>query len=286
MAKIGLIQVDNQMSGEIRDRQDALIALATNCLEEGADLVFFPEMFQYVKCRRIAQEKERLMETAQAWRERCAELARRYHAYVVPWDYYVGEDGNVRNSSYILDRNGDLVGRYCKCNLTSNEIKRGLVHGTELPVFDLDIGKVGILICFDNYFPEVAATLGNRGAELILYPLYGDTLKPQWELKLRARAIDRSLYMASCQLDPYWDIAYTGMVDPEGNVIAKLDAVNTYRVVEIDMGKTVWANTWANPPYGENLREYLHKCRNYKAYTALAEEGTPPLEWDEIFYRE
>lgn len=286
MAKIGLIQVDNQMSGVIRDRQDALVALGTKCLEEGADLIFFPEAFQYVHDREIVQDQKRLIEVSTAWQERCAALAKHYHAYVVPWDYYVGEDGKVYNSSYILDRDGNFVGRYCKCNLTSNEMNRGLAHGYEIPTFDLDIGRVGMMICFDNYYPEVATALGNRGAELILYPLYGDTLKPQWAMKLRTRAIDHSLYVASCQLKTEWDTAYTGMVDPEGAVIAKLDAVNTYRVVEIDMGRAVWANTSANKPFGENLRAYLHKCRNYQAYTALAEEGTIPLEWDEIFYRE
>ena len=286
MAKIGLIQVNNRMGGTIEQRQNALLELAVHCLEEGADLVFFPEAFQYVREKTITQEPERLAELAAEWQARCAALAKQYHAYVVPWDYYVAPDGRIFNSSYILDRNGNFVGRYCKCNITSNEMKKGLSQGQEIPVFDLDIGRVGMMICFDNYFPEVAAALGNQGAELILYPLYGDTLKPQWEMKLRTRAIDHSLYVASCQLDPKWDVAYTGMVDPEGNVVAKLDAVNTYRVVEIEMGKTVWANTWANNPYGENLRQYLHKCRNHKAFTALGQKGTKPWEWDEIFYKE
>ena len=228
-------------------------------------------------------DTQRLIGIADEWQERCAELARKYHAYVVPWDYYVGEDGRVRNSSYILDRDGNFIGRYCKCNLTASEQKKGLVHGTEYAVFDLDIGRVGIIICFDNYFPEAAASLGNSGAQLILYPLYGDTLKPQWEMKLRTRAIDHSLYMASCQLDPFWDIAYTGIVDPEGNVIEKLDSANSYRVVEIEMGKTVRTNTSATPFCSEDLREYLHKCRNYRSYGSLASEGTMPKEWNEIF---
>ena len=283
MAKIGLIQVDNKMVCDIEKRQNSLIELGTKCLEEGADLVFFPEAFQYVGNRQVVREPDRMKEIAEEWKERCAALARIYHAYVVPWDYYVGEDGRVRNSSYILDREGEFVGRYCKCNLTASELKRGLVQGTDYPVFDLDIGRVGIIICFDNYFPEAAAALGNRGAQLILYPLYGDTLKPQWEMKLRTRAIDHSLYMASCQLDPFWDIAYTGMVDPEGNVISKLESANSYRVVDIEMGREVRTNTSLTPSCSEDLREYLHKCRNYRSYTALATEGTTPKAWEEIF---
>lgn len=287
MAKIGLVQVDNKMEGSIAARQDALIELATACFEDGADLVFFPEAFQYVKARReienFYEQKELIAEIADAWRERCAALARKYHAYVVPWDYCV-DDAGVHNCSYILDREGNEVGSYYKCNLTSNEHKNGIVPGMSYPVFDLDIGRVGIMICFDNYFPEVAATLGAKGAELVLYPLYGDTLRPQWEMKLRTRAIDHGMHVASCQLDPYWDVAYTGMVDPEGEVIAKLDAINTHRVVEIEMGKIVRSNTSANPKCGENLRAYLHKSRNYASYKELATEGTKPLEWSEIFY--
>ena len=45
-------------------------------------------------------------------------------------------------------------------------------------MFDLDVGRIGIMICFDNYFPESARILGLRGAQLILYPFYGDTMKP------------------------------------------------------------------------------------------------------------
>ena len=289
MARIGLIQVDNKMEGDISARQDALIELATACLEEGADLVFFPEAFQYVKVRRQIDDFYNkhgvITEIGDAWKARCAELARKYHAYVVPWDYRV-DGGKLYNCSYILDREGKEVGSYYKCNLTSNEIKDGISHGMEYPVFDLDFGKVGIIICFDNYFPESVASLGNKGAELVLYPLYGDTLKPQWEMKLRTRAIDHSLYMASCQLSPQWDIAYTAMVDPEGEVIEKLDAINTHCVVEIEMGKVVRTNTSACPKCGENLRQYLHKCRNYASFTSLASEGTRPWDYEDIFYKD
>jgi hypothetical protein len=89
--------------------------------------------------------------------------------------------------------------------------------------------------------------------------------------------------MASCQLDPFWDVAYTGMVDPEGNVIAKLESANSYCVVDIEMGREVRTNTSAIPGCSEDLRQYLHKCRNYSSYTSLTTQGTDPEEWEEIF---
>lgn len=284
MAKIGLIQVDNKMSADVKDRQDAIISLAEKCLEEGADLVFFPEAFQYAMINR--DDKKLLAEKYSAeWQKRCSSLACRFGAYVVPWDYYTDSDGKTYNTSYILDRNGELVGRYKKCNLTYGEISTGLTNGNEFPVFDLDIGKVGIMICFDNYFPEVAAALGNNGAHLVLYPLYGDTLDPQWELKLRTRAADHSFFVAPCQIDSWRKISFTGMVDPEGNVIERLSEDNTYSVVEVDLGKEVYTHTGGDANgIGENLREYLHKCRNHSAFIHLSEEGTKPLSWEEIYH--
>lgn len=284
MAKIGLIQVDGKTVNDIKTRQDKLLELAARCFDNGADLVFFPEAFQYDGNRDILHSHQKLNETADEWKSRCSALAKKYHSYLVPWDYTVKGD-KIYNSSYILDRDGNEIGRYHKCNLTSSEMNNGLSIGMEYPVFDLDIGKVGIMICFDNYFPESAASLANNGAELILYPLYGDTLKPQWELKLRTRAADHSLYVASCQNQAYFDRAYTGIADPEGNIIAKLDEINSFSVVDIEVGKAVKSDTYANHPHGENLRQYLHRCRNYKAYSSLITEGTKPKEWNEIFYK-
>lgn len=282
MAKIGLIQVECGISPDVEVRQQALLALARKCLDEGADLVFFPECYQYAAAR--DKTPARLSELyAAEWKRTCSELAREYHAYVVPWEYYTDCDGKVYNTSYILDRDGREVGRYRKCNLTYAELQSGLSCGKDIPVFDLDIGKVGIMICFDNYFPEVAATLGNKGAQLILYPLYGDTLKPQWELKLKVRAIDHSLYVASSQIGRP-GIAFTGLVDPEGDLVKKLES-GEHCVLDVDMGRVVHTNTAADRnSKGEDLREYLHKCRNPEAFGELASVGTAPLDWSDIYF--
>lgn len=209
-------------------------------------------------------------------------MAREYHAYLVPWEYELTEKG-VYNSSYILDRNGNEVGRYRKVNLTYGERKRGILPGEDFPVFDLDIGRIGIMICFDNYFPESARILGNRGAELVLYPLYGDTLNPQWELKLRARACDNSMYIASCQIDNVTKVAYSGLISPSGDVIARLDSYPSYMVVEADLGRKVYTNTDNKDGQRELIREYLKKCRMPQCYGGILEESAGILPWNMIF---
>ncbi len=285
MAKIGLIQVEIIEGQGIEERHEMLYNLAEATLKEGADLVFMPEAFQYLSCREIIKSPELLDKVAIAWKKRMSDLAKKYHAYVVPWEYYHNpENGRIYNCSYILDREGVEIGRYCKCNLTQNELEiKKLANGMEYPVFDLDIGRVAIMICFDNYFPEVAAAYGCQDVDLLLYPLYGDTLKPQWEHKMRARAIDHSMYVASCQLDNKYDIAYTGLVDKYGEVVAKLDKPQSYKVVEVDLKHRVHTHTTGRQEYKEDIHDYLHRCRNYKSYNAVAKLGTPVKEWEEIF---
>lgn len=281
--KIGLIQVDQRTEDGYEQRLDILESMARACYEEGAELVFFPEAYQHVPDRGIRTRHDELVEKYQAWKARCAALAREYHAYIVPWDYEPREDRRVYNSSYILDREGREVGRYHKVNLTRGEINAGIVPGEDCPVFDLDFGRVGIMICFDNYFPEVARIMGNRGAELLLYPLYGDTLNPQWELKMRARAVDNTMYVASCQIDNVTNVAYTGLVSPMGDVLCRLEGYPSHAVVEVDLGKKVFTNTMNIPGQRELIREYTKRLRNEKAFGGILEPAADQKDWDVVF---
>ncbi|MBQ9773672.1 MAG: carbon-nitrogen hydrolase family protein [Clostridia bacterium] len=279
--KIGLIQVKQERDENYAIRTQRLLDLAEECYRQGADLVFFPEAYQHETNRGIIFRHDELRALNAEWKARCAHLAKQYHAYLVPWDYEL-TDGKIYNASYILDRNGLEVGRYRKVHLTHGEQEKGIVNGTDFPVFELDFGKVGIMICFDNYFPESARILGNRGAELVLYPLYGDTLTPGWEIKMRARAIDNSMYVASCQISAR-PVAYTGLVSPDGTVLHRLDTAPSHLVVEVDMDREVVTQTTGMSEYRENIRAYLDRCHRPDAYAGLL-EMQPVKEWEEIFY--
>lgn len=281
--KIGLIQVDQTAEDLYEQRLDILEGMARKCYEDGAEIVFFPEAYQHVPDRGVITRPQEMAQKYKSWKRRCAALAREYHAYLVPWDYEPREAGGVYNSAYILDREGNEVGRYHKVNLTYSELKRGIVNGDDFPVFDLDFGRVGIMICFDNYFPESARILGNRGAELVLYPLYGDTLNPQWELKLRARACDNTMYIATCQIDNVTNVAYTGLVSPTGDVLHRLSGYPSYLVVEADLGKKIYTNTMNKEGQREQIREYLKKCRVPQAYGGILEASASLMDWPEIF---
>lgn len=286
-AKIGLMQVTADYDWTVEQCQQQMLHLAEECLKNGADLVFMPEGFQYKTADRTIKPYDLSRIYYDDYKKRCAELARKYNAYVVPWDYET-EGQEVYNTSYILDRSGRDIGRYRKVHPTYSELQKGISAGREFRVFELDFGTIGIMICFDNYYAESARILSLLGAELILYPLYGDTLKNQWEIKLRARAIDNTVYVAPCHIHSSpveAKVTYTGMVDPAGEVICKLEEENTFKVIEIEMGKKLITSTTGVKGKYEYIKQKLLKLRNIEAYGPLLEKVDTP-EWDKINFSE
>jgi predicted amidohydrolase len=102
----------------------------------------------------------------------------------------------IYNTAVLLDRQGDLVGKYHKTHPYWPEEPLGVTPGSELPVFQAEFGVIGIMICYDSWWPETARLLALKGAELLLFPNAG------YEEKiLPARAIDNALYVACSSLN-------------------------------------------------------------------------------------
>src|SRR6185503_8460410 len=77
------------------------------------------------------------------------------------------------NVAVLIGPDGKVVGKYRKVCLPDGEYDKGMSPGSDYPVFDTRLGKVGMMICYDGFFPEVARELSNRGAEIIAWPVWG-----------------------------------------------------------------------------------------------------------------
>lgn len=110
-----------------------------------------------------------------------------------------GEQTRFYNSAALIERDGTPLGRYRKTHLVEGMETDFFEAGDEFPVFDTSFGKVGIMICWDCVFPEVARMLAVNGAELILVPEAVEKgIEREWDLALAARAFDNVAYVASC----------------------------------------------------------------------------------------
>lgn len=98
-------------------------------------------------------------------------LAQKYDIYLMAGTILLpDENNNVYNIAYFYDRQGNLLGCQKKIHLYRTEVVWGLSRGEEINIFSTEIGKIGIAICMDNGYPEVARIMRIKGADIIIDP--------------------------------------------------------------------------------------------------------------------
>jgi len=127
------------------------------------------------------------------------EVARRLSVHAVLGTYERGpERGTVYNTAVLIGRSGDVIGAYRKTHLFCGEDRAGggwVTPGDEAVVVDTDLGKIGMIICFDGDYPELARIEAVLGAEVICRPSALLRSADIWELTNRARAYDNHVFV-------------------------------------------------------------------------------------------
>ncbi len=216
--------------------------------------------------------------------KRFGDVCKKYGMYAIA-NFTEHCDGTIFNTAVIIGRDGGIVGKYRKTHLCATE-KRcyGVEAGGELPVFDLDFGRIGIAICMDMYFPEVFRVLTLKGAEMIFWP--HQTYGPSEEtimITARARAIDYSCYLVGANfasMDYYAPYEkgheHTGratIINPDGMIIADTGHYpgTAYAKIDLDvprLGKDIAA---ARRVGIDRIREDLLHFRRPELYHEIVQ---------------
>jgi predicted amidohydrolase len=161
-----------------------------------------------------------------------SERAKKYHCYAIASLHE--KDGDLfYNTAVLIDREGRIAGKYRKVHLAMGESEAGLTPGNDYPVFQTDFGRIGILICWDDWFPEPARILRLKGAEILFFPLAGDGSAVHWDAVSRARALDNGLFFVSSGTVS----DASRIITPSGEVLGEARGNFSYVLKEVDLNQ-------------------------------------------------
>ncbi len=227
--KLALAQMS--IAGSSEENLQKSLSLIREAGERGADLICFPEIQltpffpQYEGLDVSAYVMEECDDAVQAICGACQEAK----IWASP-NFYLTCSGNNYDTSLLIDRSGQIVGRQkmvhiaqCPC-FYEQDYYTPSEEG--FAVFDTELGRIGIVVCFDRHYPESIRTQALRGADLILIPTANTSDEPselfQWEI--RVQAFQNSVFAAMCNRVGQEDaMLFSGeslVIGPDGELLA------------------------------------------------------------------
>jgi len=258
--RAALIQAQANMSKQ--DAVDKHIKMIADAAGQGAQVVGLQEIFHGPYF--CAEQDPKWYDTAEPEDgptvARMREVAREHGiVLIVPW-YEEEQPGVYYNSACVVERDGTIVGKYRKthipqvgpCFWEKFYFKPGNLG---YPVFDTSVGRIGLIICYDRHFPEVARELGIKGAEIVFNPsaTVESLSRYLWELEQPAHAVANGFWMAASNrvgveapLNPAKFYGSSYFCSPRGKIIAQAsDSEDEVLVADLDLDQIREVrNTW------------------------------------------
>jgi predicted amidohydrolase len=188
---------------------------------------------------------------------RYQELARSLGIWLIPGSLYECHDGRVYNTAPVIDPQGTVVARYRKI-FPFLPYEAGVAHGTEVTVFDVpDVGRFGLSICYDQWFPEVSRCLAWHGAEVILHPTMTTTTDRALELVLaQANAITNQCFFVDVNNAGALGNGRSIVVGPDGDVMHEAGEQTELIPITLDLDRVRHARTFGTKGLGQMLKSF------------------------------
>ncbi len=133
-------------------------------------------------------------------------------------------DEGSKNAAFVFNTKGKIVGQYYKIHCSPK-----YVPGSELPIFESDFGKFGVMICADRRWPETVRTLALKGARIIFNPTYGFRGSRN-ESMMRTRSYESEVYI--CFTHPFESLITGPSSEVEAHLVSNVDG---FLIHDIDL---------------------------------------------------
>lgn len=249
MTKIKLALCQMKVIDDKKANLDKANSMIEKSIEEKPDFIILPEMFNcpYSNDKFIEySEDEKTSPTLSL----ISSLADKHDVYILAGSIPEKEKNNIYNTSYLFDRNGTIIAKHRKMHLFDIDVSGKitfkesdvLTAGNEFTTASTEFGKIGIGICYDIRFPELARIMVENGALILFYPgAFNLTTGPaHWKLLFKSRALDNQIYCvgvapAQNKNASYNSYGHSIITNPWGEVISEADENEEILIQEIEL---------------------------------------------------
>ena len=246
--RIAMIQMS--VTNDKQKNIDAAVAKIRDAVAQGAEITVLPEMFccpyQNDCFRSYGEDAGGPAQSA------LSALAEELCIYIVGGSIPELANGNVYNTCYVYNRKGCQIAKHRKAHLFDIDVEGGmsfresdtLTRGDNITTFETEFGIMGVCICFDMRFEELARCMCLRGAQIIFVPAaFNMTTGPaHWEIMHRQRAVDNQCFVVAAAPARDENASYVSYgnsiaVDPFGTILCRGGAEETTLYVDIDLNR-------------------------------------------------
>lgn len=233
--KVGFYQFDVKFG----EKEMNIKKVSENLLKTDFDLIVLPELFN---SGYLFTSKELLKEMAEEvpdgkTTEALIEVAEKMNGYIVAGIIEI-DNGKIYNTAVVVGPEG-FIGKHRKVHLSKYELNF-FSRGKSFEVFEIGVAKIGIVTCFDSWFPEAARLLMLKGARILCHPSnFGGTKSLD---VIRIRALENMVYAITAnrtgiEYGEGFDAEFRGesrITNIDGTIIECADSEESLKIIDID----------------------------------------------------
>jgi predicted amidohydrolase len=230
------------------------------------EMVVFSELCGYGPLLHTAQE------VPGAFEQEMQAMAKKYEIWLLPGSIFEKRDGLIFNTASVINPQGEIVTRYSKM-FPFYPYEVGVTAGNEFCVFDVpEVGRFGVSICYDMWFPETIRTLAVMGAEVILHPTLTGTIDREIELSIaRAMASVNQCFLFDVNGLDTGGSGCSIVCGPDGRILYQAGSTEEIIPIELDISRVKRSRELGLLRLGQPLKSFRDNISDFSIYQA----GTP-----------
>ncbi len=201
--------------------------------------------------------------------DRFCEAARRHRVWLIPGSMFLTnpENGLVYNTSLVINPDGEVIRRYSKM-FPFRPYEVGIAPGTDFCVFDVpEVGRFGLSICYDMWFPETTRQLTSQGVEVLLHPVLTGTTDRDAELSIaRATAAQFQCYVIDVNGLGAGGVGKSLVVDPTSLVLHQSAGQEDMFPIEVDLSMVRRQRETGMKGLGQVLKSFRDRSSDFSVY--------------------